>query len=81
MTPYEAYLAGGEFNFELTADPEKWSGIYNEKDVIWRQSFEPDNSLITMTFNNRTQFNGPDFQQFDVVIRNGLVAEITRQEN
>ena len=81
MTPFEAVLAGGDFEYSLYVDPSVWTGVYNDLDVLWEQSYEPDGSLISLRFQNRTQFPNESLQSFWVEFNNGLVSRIGRGVN
>lgn len=78
MTPYDAYLAAGTFAFKVIADPAKWRADADPYKVMWRQSTQPDESQIWMTFENDTQFAGEGVQSFRVSFRNGKAIEIAK---
>jgi len=77
MTPQEAGLAAGVGGFyKVQADPSRWPPGSDPLLVINRQSTQPDDSQITLTFRNKTQFDTPEPVVFRVEIRKGRVAEI-----
>lgn len=76
MTPYEAYLAGGQFAYQVSADKEVWPAGSDPMRVMWMQTHRPDNSKIKMMFNNCTQFNSNEPVAFKVIIEQGLVVQI-----
>ena len=76
MAPFEARLAAGAFSYKVTADPAKWPPHSNPLDVMWRQSIEPDNSEIVMTFVNNTQFPGEPTWVFRVFFDHGRATRI-----
>jgi hypothetical protein len=78
MTPHEARLAGGSFFYKVEADPKRWPRGSDPLTVIAKQSDQPDDSKITLTFRNTTQFQTPEPTTFRVEIRLGRVTEIVR---
>jgi len=76
MTPHEARLAGGSFFYQVQADPERWPRGSNPLAVIASQTDRPDDSKITLTFRNTTQFQTPEPTTFRVEIRRGRVTEV-----
>ncbi len=76
MTPYEAHLAAGGFSFRVIADQSKWPAGYNPYHVMWRQSTDPDNSEIWMTFQTDTQFSGLGSKTFRVHFQLGQAVDI-----
>jgi hypothetical protein len=76
MTPQEARLAGGGFFYKVEADPLRWPRGSDPLVVIGRQATQPDESKITLTFRNATQFDTPEPTTFRVEIRRGRVTEI-----
>jgi hypothetical protein len=80
MTPYEAKLAGGAFFFNVSADKEHWGRGADPYDVMWAQTFKPDNSQITMTFKTSTQFLPPEETIFRVFFDKGRAVKIEKVE-
>jgi hypothetical protein len=80
MTPHEARLAGGSFFYQVEADPKRWPRGSNPLIVIASQTDQPDDSKITLTFQNRTQFQTQEPTTFRVEIRRGKVTEIVRMD-
>jgi hypothetical protein len=78
MTPHEARLAGGSFFYKVEADPKRWPRGSDPLTVIASQTDQADDSKITLTFRNRTQFQTPKPTTFRVEIRHGRVTEIVR---
>lgn len=79
MTPYEANLAGGAFTFHVKPDETFWKPDSNPFNVMWGQTERPDDSVIRMTFRNRTQFDSPVPTVFSVQFTRGRAQEITRE--
>ena len=80
MSPYEARLAGGAFFYKVVADPKNWPPNADPLNVMWKQSTNPDNSKIWMTFENATQFPGEGTKRFMVYFIKGKAVEITKNE-
>lgn len=80
MSPYEAYLAAGQFVFRVQADPAMWPPNSDPYKVMWAQSLRPDASRIWMTFQTETQFPGAGTAGFRVFFRSGRAVEIERLE-
>ena len=78
MTPFEAKLAGGAFAFKVGADPSRWQPNADPYNVMWAQSISPDNSEITMTFNNSTQFGDSSICMFRVCFTKGCATLIEK---
>ena len=76
MTPEEARLAGGACFYKVQADPEHWPPSSDPLVVMARQTDQPDDSKITLTFHNATQFQSRAPTIFRVEIRRGRVTEI-----
>jgi 4-amino-4-deoxy-L-arabinose transferase-like glycosyltransferase len=76
MTPQEARWAGGASFYKVQADPQRWSPGSDPFVVMARQARDPDDSKITLTFRNTTQFRSPAPVTFRVEIRRGRVTEI-----
>jgi hypothetical protein len=76
MTPQEAGLAGGSFAYKVRADPARWAHDSDPLVVIASQTLQPDDSKITLTFRNATQFDTPEPIAFRVEVRRGRVTEI-----
>jgi hypothetical protein len=80
MTPHEARLAGGSFFYKVDADPKRWPRGTDPLAVIASQTDQPDDSKITLTFRNTTQFQTREPTTFRVEIRGGRVTEIVRTD-
>jgi hypothetical protein len=80
MTPHEARLAGGSFFYRVEADPKRWPRGSDPLVVIASQTDQPDDSRITLTFKNKSQFQTPELTTFRVEIRRGRVTEIVRMD-
>jgi hypothetical protein len=77
MTPQEAaQAAAAAYFYKVEADPERWPRGSDPRMVIARQTLEPDNSKITLTFSNKTQFDTAEPVPFRVEVRHGRVTEI-----
>ena len=76
MTPREARLAGGDCSYAVQADPQHWPLGSDPITVMARQAVNPDDSRITLTFRNATQFDSQTPVTFSVEIRRGRVSEI-----
>jgi hypothetical protein len=77
MTPQEAaQAAAAAYVYKVKADPERWPRGSDPRIVIARQTLEPDNSEITLTFSNKTQFDSAEPMPFRVEIRQGRVTDI-----
>jgi hypothetical protein len=76
MTPEEARLAGGACFYRVQADPKHWPSDGNPLIIMARQTDYPDDSKITLTFHNATQFQSREPVTFRVEIRRGRVTEI-----
>ena len=76
MPPYEAYLAGGKFSFEVKADAAKWPNDADPYKVIEAQTMHPDASEMWFIFENSTQFPEKGIVKFMVYVSNGRVANI-----
>jgi hypothetical protein len=79
MTPFEAQLAGGGFNYKVQPDPAHWPANAHPLAVIRAQSERPDASFIRMTFRNDTQFPGLGTRVFHVTFKHGAAQEITQE--
>lgn len=77
MTPFEARLAGGAFQYRVVADPAVWPPHTDPLKVMWGQSLQPDASEITMVFRNTTQFDGPVPVSFQVDFQHGTARRIS----
>ncbi|MFC6205579.1 hypothetical protein ACFPZK_12780 [Psychrobacter urativorans] len=78
MTPYEAYLAGGQFAYEVSADTEVWSAGSDPMRIMWMQTHRPDNSKIIMMFSNTSQYKSEESIPFRVIFKLGLVIKIEK---
>lgn len=78
MSPYEAYLAGGRYTYEVRRDAELWDEEAHPERVIKGQNYVPDNSEIEMFFANQSQFPKEGVVEFKVSIRRGVVTQISR---
>lgn len=81
MTPYEAYLAGGQFAYKVTADKAVWPEGSDPMRVMWMQTHKPDNSEIWMMFNNQTQYKSKKPIPFRILVDKGVVIHIEKQSN
>ena len=81
MTPYEAYLAVGQFAYEVSADKEVWPAGSDPMRVMWMQALQPDDSEIMMMFNNSTQYKSKEPIPFRAIVDKGLVIHIEKQSN
>jgi len=79
MSPYEAQLAGGAFFYQVEAD-KRWPKNADPLAVINRQTNDPDDSKITLTFNNTTQFDSREPKTFRVEFVRGRVMKIVPLE-
>ncbi len=79
MAPDEAAAAGGGSFCEVQQDPKVWpqSGTDPWR-VLAAQRLNPDDSKITLTFRNTTQFGTNTPVPFSVVFVRGRVARIER---
>jgi hypothetical protein len=80
MSPYEAKLAGGAFYFKVEADPKKWPPNADPYEVISKQSTNPDDSKIWMTFETSTQFPEKGLTKFTVFFGKGKAVSIDNDE-
>ena len=78
MTPFEAKLAGGEFNFKVIVDPRVWESTVDPIRVMWIQSLKPDESQIWMMFRNTTQYQSQGQQAFRVYFTKGSARSIEK---
>ena len=76
MTPFESYLAAGEFAYKVVADQSKWPTGYDPYKVLWAQTSEPDDSEIWMTFQTGTQFSELGIRTFRVHFQRGKAVDI-----
>lgn len=81
MTPYETYLAGGQFAYKVSADTEVWSAGSDPMRIMWMQTHRPDNSKIIMMFRNKSQYKSKESTPFRVIFKLGLVIKIEKQSN
>lgn len=81
MSPYEAYLAAGQFAFRVIADQTKWPKNSDPYQVMWGQSMYPDGSQIWMTFQTEMQYPGGERTMFRVFFENGKAVEIERLQD
>jgi hypothetical protein len=80
IPPYEAYLAAGAFSFQVDADPAVWPKNADPYSVIQAQSLHPDNSRITLIFENATQFPDRGVTRFKVFFAQGRATRIEALE-
>ncbi len=78
MAPFEAKLAGGAFAYKVVADKAKWPEHSDPLKVMWAQSLQVDNSAISMTFKNGTQFLGQGDTSFRVDFELGRAVRIEK---
>ncbi len=76
MPPYEAYLAAGQCNFQVSADRSRWPANADPFKVIQAQTLHPDDSEISMFFENATQFPDKGKSRFKVSVRRGRVVSV-----
>jgi hypothetical protein len=78
IDPYSAQLAGGAFFYKVVADTRFWPSGSDPMNVMWAQTFKPDQSEIWMTFKNKTQFSSKQDIQFRVYFENGRSVKIEK---
>ena len=78
MSPFEARLAGGAFIFSVEADKKVWPSGTDPYMVMDTQSIVPDDSKISMTFQNETQFPGEGRRRFTVEFERGKAIVIKK---
>jgi hypothetical protein len=76
MTPYDVYLAVGAFSFKVMPDPQQWPAHANPWDVMWAQTFAPDQSHIWLMFDSALQQSELGLRRYQAVLRAGRVADI-----
>jgi hypothetical protein len=80
MSPYEVGLAGGGgFLYQVEAD-KRWPNGTNPMRIINAQTANPDDSKITLTYRNTTQFESSDPVTFSVDFERGRVTKIMAQK-
>jgi hypothetical protein len=77
MTPYEARLAAGGGYYNVEADPQVWPPQADPELVMARQSVEPDNTRILMSFRTSTQYAEEGDASFSVLFERGRATRIT----
>ena len=80
MKPFEARLAGGAFQYRVSADPAVWPPHTDPLKVMWAQSLQADESEIAMTFSNTTLFDTEQPVTFRVDFLHGDASRIERLE-
>lgn len=78
MSPYEAKLAAGGAYYKVEADAKVWPPNSDPEQVMARQSIQPDDSKIWMSFQTATQFPGEGEQRFSVYFERGRVVQIKK---
>ena len=76
MNTHEAASAGGSYFFRVNPDKNIWEQGVDPNIVIQAQVARPDNSQISMTFKNDTQYPTLGTQTFKVNFEQGRVKEI-----
>lgn len=79
MSPYEAKLAGGAFQYRVEMDAKYWPAKSDPLQVMWAQSVRPDDSKIWMTFETGTQFPEQGRTKFTVYFEKGKAVQIDNQ--
>lgn len=78
MTPAEAFFAGGQFTYRIQADRKIWPAGTNPLDVMAAQILHPDDSEISMFFQNDTQFPEEGLKGFCVDFIKGRAVSIRK---
>ncbi len=78
MAPIEAKLAGGAFAYKVVADKSKWAANSDPLKVMWAQTKQADDSEITMTFKNTSQFFDGSEAIFRVYFERGHAVRIEK---
>lgn len=78
MDPYEAYLAWGQFTYKIKADRAIWPAGTDPFKVMSAQTLHPDDSKISMFFQNDTQFPEEGLRRFRVDFIKGRVVSICK---
>ena len=80
MCPFEVFAAAGMpvGIYEVTPDPKKWRFDIAPPVIIDAQCEKPDDSVIWLTFKNKTQFGTADPVVFHVRFEKGRSVLITR---
>lgn len=76
MSPFEARLAGGAFQYRVAADSTRWPEHSDPLKVMWAQSVQADNSEIIMIFTNALQYPGQGEKSFRVYFDKGTSVKI-----
>jgi hypothetical protein len=77
MTPTQAIAAGGSCAVSLSPDPAVWPSLADPDAVLTAQAEHPDDSEITLVFENDRQFPG-QLARFRALFRSGRVDTIER---
>lgn len=84
MSPYDAFLAAGEFTFKVMPDKAVWSDASDPYQVMWAQTMNPDDSHIWMTFGNDVVGRGQGAENkqhpFTVEVVRGKIVAIRNEE-
>jgi hypothetical protein len=79
MSPEEASTAGGQNIFSIDRDRAVWPSEDTDPwQILAEQRLHPDNSKISLLFQNKTQFGTADRVQFSALFEHGRVASIER---
>lgn len=76
MTPYDVHLAIGAFSFKVMPDRAQWPKDANPWDVMWAQTFAPDQSQIWLMFDSARQQPELGPRRYQAVCQAGRVQEI-----
>jgi hypothetical protein len=76
MTPYDVHLAVGAFSFKLMADRQQWPKDANPWDVMWAQTFAPDQSQIWLMFDSALQQPELGQRRYQAVLQAGRVVQL-----
>ncbi len=80
MIPYEAYLAGGQFSYKIQADRTLWPAGTDPFKVMGAQTLHPDESKISMFFQNDSQFPEEGLQSFRVDFIKGRAVSVSKPQ-
>ncbi len=79
MSPEEASVAGGSNIFSIDRDRAVWPKEETDPwQILAAQTLHPDDSKISLNFQNKTQFGTADRVQFSVVFVHGRAVSIER---
>jgi hypothetical protein len=81
MCPFHAFAAAGfPGPYMVKRDKEKWESSVPPPIIISAQCNNPDNSVIELMFNNKTQFDTDEPVVFRVRFEKGKVVLIDRKK-